>query len=45
MVKKGKQKLAKDASNKPEYEPSPIPGDKTPDDLASERDHPNPNRK
>lgn len=45
MVKKVKQKPVKDTTEKPEYEPPPIPGDKKPDDLASEQDHPNPNPK
>jgi hypothetical protein len=45
MVKKNKKKPANDTTKKPEYEPPPIPGDKSPDDVASDRDHPNPNPK
>lgn len=33
------------ATKKPEYNPPPIPGDKSPDDLTSDRDHPNPSPK
>jgi hypothetical protein len=44
MVKK-KQKLINDTTKKPEYEPPPVPGNKSPDDLASDRDHPNPSPK
>ncbi len=32
-----------EAEMKPEYTPPAIPGEKPPDDVASERDHPNPN--
>ena len=45
MVKKNKKKLVEDATKKPEYEPPPIPGDKKPDNLESEQDHPNLNPK
>ena len=45
MVKKSKKKAADNTSKKAEYEPPAIPGDKSPDDLASDRDHPNPNPK
>jgi len=44
MVKKRKQKIVQDTT-KPEYEPPAIPGDKKPDNLASEQDHPDPNPK
>lgn len=45
MVKKSKKTTESDSTKKPEYEPPPIPGDKSPDDHASDQDHPNPNPK
>ncbi|MGD0803737.1 MAG: hypothetical protein ABSA11_06655 [Candidatus Bathyarchaeia archaeon] len=45
MVKKRQKKSVNDTPEKPEYEPPSIPGDKKPDDLASDQDHPDPNPK
>lgn len=45
LIKGKHHEEVEDTQKKPEYEPPPIPGDKPPDNLASERDHPDPNPK
>jgi hypothetical protein len=45
LIKEKIQEELEDPEKTPEYEPPPIPGETPPDNLASERDHPNPNPK
>lgn len=45
IVESQPMKQDEESIKKAEYKPPSIPGDKSPDDLASDRDHPNPNPK